>query len=192
MAIINSETHYFQFMTYEVYERHQYDVSALDCYNQLLDIIEENDSLVGLKIPIEEYASSWQLAIEDYIERKGINENWIQAKKENAFLVSPKEPSFNWWFAIYLSLVEYDEIPLILDYYHNNWKNKNVDFVNFLKYDVRNIQKRNLFHEFNKCKKEIIGWIRETEKINSKKEDQVFSDFYPKILSYLTLPYPKI
>ena len=115
-------------MTYEVYERHQYDVSALDCYNQLLDIIEENDSLVGLKIPIEEYASSFQLAIEDYIEIKQIDENWIQAKKENAFLVSPKEPSFNWWFAIYLSLVEYDEIPLILDYYHNNWKNKNMQY----------------------------------------------------------------
>ena len=159
-------------MTYEVYERHQYDVSALDCYNQLLVIIEENDSLVGLKIPIDEYASRLQISIEVYAETKRIDENWIQAKKENAFLVSPKEPSFDWWFAIYLSLVEYDEVPLILDYYYTNWKNKNVDFVNFLKYNVLDIQKRHLFHEFKKCRKEIINWIRETDKIDSKKESQ--------------------
>lgn len=154
-------------MTDEVYERHRYDVSALDCYNQLLDIIEENETLDGLKIPIEEYASRLQISIEVYAEVNRIDDNWSQSRKNNAFLVATDEPSFDWWFAIYLSLVEDYEVPLILNYYQANWNNKDVDFVNFVEFIILEIQKRNLFHDFKVVTNEIVRWISENRKEKS-------------------------
>jgi len=154
-------------MTHEMYVRPKYAVSALECYNDLLEIIK-NDTLNGMVISRSEYAEMLKISLDEYAKTKGIDDNWSQSKKENAFLVSPKEPHFEWWFSIYLSLVEDYEVPLILDEHIKNWNCTEVNFTDFLENTVLLKLKKNLFHNFESVRKEIISWIRESRYIDQK------------------------
>lgn len=150
-------------MTNEMYVRPKYAVSALECYNNLIKIIE-NDTLKGITISRKEYAERMKISLEVYAEINRIDENWSQTKKENAFIVDIQEPSFEWWFSIYLSLIEEYEVALILDEYNKKWKNTNVKFTDFLENIILHIQKNNLFHDFKDVTKEIVSWVRENRK----------------------------
>lgn len=147
-------------MATKAYSRGPYEVSAFECFNQLVDIMK-NQPLKGMSISRTEYVSRLNTSIEVYAQHKGINPNWSSIDKEHAFLVKQSEPAFDWWFSIYLSLVEPHEIPLILDAHNKTWNNSDLPFVNLLEYFVLRIQKLNLFHDFTENKKEIITWIRE-------------------------------
>ena len=180
-------------MTHEMYVRPKYAVSALECYNDLLEIIK-NDTLNGMVISRSEYAEMLKISLDQYAKTKGIDDNWSQSKKENAFLVSPKEPHFEWWFSIYLSLVEDYEVPLILDEHNKNWNCTEVNFTDFLENTVLLKLKKNLFHNFESVRKEIISWIRESRYIDQKQSKSkvsygqstiIKSPFYEHLLNDL-------
>ena len=147
----------------ETYIRDKYDVSALECAAILTDIIK-SAPLAGIQISRTEYSSRINTSLSSYADAKSIDTNWSKAKVEHSYIVRHEEPSFDWWFAIYLSLIDSYKIPLVLDEHRKRWNRPQTDFANFIENFILRIQENNLFHDFVENKKEIVTWIRDHRK----------------------------
>ena len=113
------------------FERHEYDINIVDCYNAFSRILD-NEELTGMKISVEEYKHRLKTSVKVFASGKGIKSNWSRVAKQHAFIVDQEHPSFDSWLAYNLSTVESYKIPLILDHFYENTAGTKEHFVNFI------------------------------------------------------------
>lgn len=151
-------------------EQHIYQINVEDCAKAVLA-----RTLAEHSISSEIYLRSQEgvnYMIEAYNESLHLSKNISELEKFKKSLVKVDHPSFEYWFALFISSRKVYEIPLILDAYYRGDFGKIDNFTGRLQYYVLVIIDRQITFSKTDIVNAIISWIREVKIPNEKKFEE--------------------
>jgi len=134
-----------------------YDIDLNSLIPELNEIINSQPLSPNLQIPKEEYFDRISFSA-DYLKKL------LGYREEPYFIVKVSEPSFDYWFALYLSTKKPHLIPLILDQYFKESNDPGL-FISHVEHYVLEIIDKNVFYNVKDQLKEISSWIREKRNV---------------------------
>jgi hypothetical protein len=158
----------------ETYSKHRYEINIVDCANDLVEKMKVATTRPKNQISVEEYELRLKEAINAYKWSIDFDDNASEVASQQACVISPTHPAFDFWLALHLSIEDVDEIPMLLDAYFNGEFGKLDNFLGHVQYFVLKIMKTNVFFDFKEQKLAVINWVRDHR--NSKQIQRIGLD----------------
>jgi hypothetical protein len=141
------------------FEKHRYQIHIKECAKSVLSKLAE-DSATTDEI-YQRYKSRLALAIIEYYKTTSLVK---ESSKDDVFkmsIVDVNHPSFNFWFALFITTKKSFEVPLILDAYSNGEFGIIENFRGNLQFLILNIIDKQIPYNKEEIVKAISNWIRE-------------------------------
>jgi len=143
-------------MSETTYSKKVYDIDLNEVVPALEKIVHSQTLSPNLKISKEEYLRQIKIAADDLKQLLGY-------RNEPYFIVRQPQETFDWWFAIFLSIHKPHQIALILDYHFTKAMDQE-GFVNQVEFLVLKHMGHIIYHDVESQLMEISKWVREKRK----------------------------
>jgi len=148
-------------------EQHIYQINVENCAQAVLAHILAEPS-ISPEI-YQQHQEGLKIAVEAYNESLCLPKNISEQEKFTISLVKVNHPSFDYWFALFISTRKVYQVPLILDTYYRGDFGKIDNFIGRLQFFILLIIERQIpFYKVD-IVNSIINWLREVQNKNDKK-----------------------
>lgn len=159
-------------------QKHIYQIHIKECAKSVLSSIASDNSISDEIY--QRYKATLSVAIIEYYKTTVLVKESTEVDLFNMSIVDVNHPSFDYWFALFISTRKVYEVPLILDTYSNNDFGVIDNFRGRLQFFILKILDKQIPYNIDGIVKALLSWIRE-ENVSSSLVDETFEDKERKI-----------
>jgi hypothetical protein len=141
--------------------KHKYQIDVVDCAKSVLTLIAA-DPLISAEI-YDKHKEILRISVHEYFKSLDLKKNISEQEKFNESLLKVDHPSFDYWFAMFISTREIPKIPLILDDYYFGEFGEMDNFIGRLEFIILDIIDSQIPYSKSEIVDSIVEWIREVK-----------------------------
>lgn len=154
-------------------QKHIYQIHIKECAQSVLAKLASDNSI--LDEIYQRYKETLSGAIIEYYKTTRLVKESSDEDVFNMSIVDVNHPSFDYWFALFISTRKVYEVPLILDTYSNGDFGVIENFRGRLKFFILKILDKQIPYNIEGIVKALLNWIRE-ENVLSISDDETTED----------------
>ena len=139
--------------------KHIYQIDVVDCAKSVLTLIAA-DPLISAEI-YDKHKEILRIAVHEYFKSLDFKKNISEQEKFNESLLKVDHPSFDYWFAMFISTRKISKIPLILDDYYFGEFGEMDNFIGRLEFIILDIIDSQIPYSKSEIINSIVDWIRD-------------------------------